>query len=145
MGHGTKSARGTLIISLTSLATVTETVGVPRCSIVRWISPTDGSQMGQAETSRARSACSSSQTAQAASLRNGSEVVSIILSYRAQFIAGSCICRFFAPPTPAGPERARFLVWRRRSRPQRPPAWLTLLRPRAPGDDSKRSFGGSRA
>jgi hypothetical protein len=41
MGQGMNSALGTLIISLTSFATVTETVGTPLLSMARWISPTD--------------------------------------------------------------------------------------------------------
>jgi len=35
MGHGKNNARGTLTASVTSRATVTDTVGIPRCSIAR--------------------------------------------------------------------------------------------------------------
>lgn len=33
IGQGTKTARGALMAAVTSLATVIETVGIPRCSI----------------------------------------------------------------------------------------------------------------
>ena len=50
---GTKTARGGLMCSVTSRATVTDFVGMPRRSMARWTSPTDWWQIGQAGASRA--------------------------------------------------------------------------------------------
>ncbi len=69
MRNGTNTARGGLTRSVTSRATVTETVGMPRRSIARWTSPTDWWQIGQAGARSAISAASATTASAMSSAR----------------------------------------------------------------------------